>query len=260
MSTTVAAKEMVDVGVLPCQLDDGIAWRAAIGLLVLASDQTMEYEYRKLVTQDGVALYESRLWNDVDITPATLRAQCERIAPATELILPGCKLDVVAFGCTSASMELGEEAIFREIHKVRPEVKCTTPVTAAFAAFKAFGARRVGVLTPYSAEVNEGVRKYLNAHGVHVAAFGTFNKRSDLEYARISPASIADGIRRIARSTSLDMVFVSCTSLRLTDIVADLEADIGIPVTSSDHAMAWHCLRLAGVKDTVPGVGRLFTV
>ncbi len=116
------------------------------------------------------------------------------------------------------------------------------------------------LLTPYSAEVNEGVRRYLNAHGVHVAAFGTFNKRSDLEYARISPASIADGVRRIARSTALDAVFVSCTSLRLTEIVAELEADIGIPVTSSDHAMAWHCLRLGGVKDTVPGVGRLFTL
>ena len=260
MSTAVAEKEMVDVGVLPCRLDDGIASRAAIGLLVLASDQTMEYEFRKLVTQDGVALFESRLWNDIDITPATLRAQCERIAPAAELILPGCKLDVVAFGCTSASMELGEEAIFREIHKARPEVKCTTPVTAAFAAFKAFGARRIGVLTPYSAEVNAGVRRYLNTHGVHVAAFGTFNKRSDLEYARISPASIVDGVRRIARATTLDAVFVSCTSLRLTEIVQQLEADIGIPVTSSDHAMAWHCLRLAGVKDTVPGVGRLFTL
>jgi maleate isomerase len=261
MSTALAEQDMVDVGVLPCRLDEGIARRAAIGLLVLASDQTMEHEFRKLITQDGVVLYESRLWNDVDITPATLRAQCERIAPATELILPGCKLDVVAFGCTSASMELGEEAIFREIHKVRPEVKCTTPVTAAFAAFKAFGARRIGVLTPYSAEVNEGVRAYMNQNGgVHVAAFGTFNKRSDLEYARISPDSIADGVRRIARSTSLDTVFVSCTSLRLTEIVAELEADIGVPVTSSDHALAWHCLRLGGVKDTVPGVGRLFTV
>ena len=32
----------------------------------------------------------------------------------------------------------------------------------------------------------------------------------------------------------------------------------GLPVTSSDHAMAWHCLRLAGVQDTVPDMGRLF--
>jgi maleate isomerase len=138
---------MVDLGVLPCRLDPGIAHRAAIGLLVLATDQTMEQEFRRLVRQDGVALYEARLWNDNDVTPAILRAMRERIAPAAELILPGVKLDVV---------------------------------------------------------------------------------------------------------------FVSCTSLRLSEIVADVEAEIGIPVTSSDHAMAWHCLRLAGVEDVVPDAGRLF--
>jgi maleate isomerase len=40
--------------------------------------------------------------------------------------------------------------------------------------------------------------------------------------------------------------------------VAAIEARAGLPVTSSDHAMAWHCLRLAGVQDTVPDMGRLF--
>jgi maleate isomerase len=260
MNATVSAQGMVDLGVLPCRLDAGIGRRAAIGLLVLATDQTMEHEFRRLLHQDGVALYESRLWNDADVTPATLRAMRDRIAPATELILPGCRLDVVAFGCTSASMELGEEEVFRQIHKARPGIACTTPITAAFAAFASLGARRIGVLTPYSAEVNAGVRAYLNSHGVNVAAFATFDKRDDRDAARIAPDSIADGVRRLAQSTQLDAIFISCTSLRLTEIVAELEVDVGIPVTSSDHALAWHCLRLAGVSDAVPGVGRLFTL
>lgn len=251
---------MIDLGVLPCELDGGIAHRAAIGLLVLATDQTMEHEFRRLVRQDGVAVYEARLFNDNDITPATLRAMRERITPAADLILPGMKLDVVAFGCTSASMELGEEEVFRQIHRARPGVACTTPVTAAFAAFEALGARRIGVLTPYSAEVNEAVRAYLDKRGATVAAFATFNKQDDRDAARIAPASIAAGIRTLARSTSLDAVFVSCTSLRLSEIVANVEKEIGIPITSSDHAMAWHCLRLAGVKDIVPGAGRLFAL
>jgi maleate isomerase len=249
---------MVDLGVLPCHLDEGIGRRASIGLLVLATDQTMEHEFRQLIRQPGVALYESRLWNDVDITRATLRAMRERIAPATKLILPGSKLDVVAFGCTSASMELGEDEVFRQIHSIRPEVACTTPVTAAFAAFKALSARRIGVLTPYSAEVNAGVRAYLTSHGVDVAAFATFDKRDDREAARIAPQSIVEAVKALARSTRLDCVFVSCTSLRLTEVVAEAEVATGLPVTSSDHAMAWHCLRLAGVRDKVAGAGRLF--
>ena len=258
MSAVLTEMPMVDLGVVPCTLDAGIGHRAKIGLLVLATDQTMEYEFRRLVQADGVAFYQARLWNDANITPDTLRAMRDLIAPATELILPGHKLDVVAFGCTSASMVLGEQEIFRQIHKARPGVTCTTPVTAAFAAFKALGARRIGVLTPYSHEVNAGVSAYLTKHGVDVAAFATFNKQDDRDAARISPESICDAISALARSTKLDAVFVSCTSLRLSEIVAKVEADVGIPVTSSDHAMAWHCLRLAGVKDVMPAAGRLF--
>jgi maleate isomerase len=247
-----------DLGVLPCELDAGIASRAAIGLLVLASDQTMEHEFRQLIRLSGVAVYAARLFNENDITPETLCAMRDRITPATELVLPSMHLDVVAFGCTSASMALGEEEIFRQIRRARPDVACTTPVTAAFAAFKALGARRIGVLTPYAPEVNEVVRTYLEANGVEVAAFATFDKRDDREAARISTGSIAAGIGTLTRSTTLDAVFVSCTSLRLAECVASIESEVGIPVTSSDHALAWHCLRLAGVRDKVPNAGKLF--
>jgi maleate isomerase len=30
------------------------------------------------------------------------------------------------------------------------------------------------------------------------------------------------------------------------------------PVTASNHALAWHLLRLAGIGDAVDGFGRLF--
>ena len=47
---------------------------------------------------------------------------------------------------------------------------------------------------------------------------------------------------------------------RLADAVAGIEERTGVPVTSSNHAMAWHCLRLAGIDDTIDGRGRLFTL
>jgi maleate isomerase len=190
-----AGTNFTDLGVLPCTLDEGIAARAAIGLLVLATDQTMEHEFRQLIRLPGVAVYAARLFNDAAITPDTLRAMRDRIAPAAALILPDMHLDVVAFGCTSASMTLGEDEVFRQIRRARPEVACTTPVTAAFAAFKALGARRIGVLTPYAPDVNAVVRAYLDTHGADVAAFATFDKRDDREAARISVASITDGAR-----------------------------------------------------------------
>jgi maleate isomerase len=58
----------------------------------------------------------------------------------------------------------------------------------------------------------------------------------------------------------VDAVFVSCTSLRIAELVPELESKIGKPVISSNFAMAWHALRLAGVDDCEPQRGRLFAL
>ena len=255
------AEEMILAEHLPFRTDGGIASRAAIGLIVLATDYTIEHEWRRIMGPlAGVALYESRIYNDTQITPETLRAMEPRIAEATGVILPGATLDVVAYGCTSASMAIGEEKVFERIRSARPDVRCTTPITAAFAAFRAFGAGRIGVLTPYRADVNRIVADYIRARGFEVPVFGSFNEENDDVVARITPQSILDGVLKIRGLADIDALFVSCTSVRLAEAAADIERRIGIPVTSSNHAMAWHALRLAGVTDPQPEFGRLFTL
>ena len=64
----------------------------------------------------------------------------------------------------------------------------------------------------------------------------------------------------LAREPSVDAVFVACTSLRLAAVVEEIERASGKPALSSNHAMAWHALRLAGYRDPVPGFGRLFRI
>jgi len=244
---------------LPFETDDGIAPRGRIGLIVLASDYTIEHEWRQIfAAAPGAALYHSRIYNDNQITPETLRAMEPRIRDCADVFLPGAKMDVIAFGCTSASMAIGEEKVFERIREARPGVACTTPITAAFAAFDAFKARRIGVLTPYRADVNRIVADYIGARGYKVPVFGSFNEESDAVVASISPASIRAGVKRLAQEGGIDAVFVSCTSVRLAEAAADIEAEVGLPVTSSNHAMAWHALRLAGVDDAMPQFGRLF--
>ncbi len=235
--------------------------RARIGLIVLATDFTIEHEWRRIITGlEGVALYQSRILNDNQITPETLRAMEPRIASATDVILPGSDLDVVAFGCTSASMAIGEEKVFERIREARPDAKCTTPITAAFAAFRAFGAKRIGVLTPYRADVNRIVADYIRARGFDVPVFGSFNEQDDGVVSRITPASIRAGVNSLLKTAAVDAVFVSCTSVRLAEAASTIEAETGVPITSSNHAMAWHALRLAGVNDQLPQWGRLFTL
>ena len=87
---------------------------------------------------------------------------------------------------------------------------------------------------------------------------GSFNEEDDRRAARIDVASIRDAAIALGRAAEVDAVFVSCTSLRLVDAVGGIEAALGKPVTSSNHAMAWHCLRLAGIDDLRPEFGTLF--
>jgi maleate isomerase len=258
MSVEISGADLVENRQhLPFRTDGGIAARAAIGLIVLATDQTIEHEFRRLLDLPGVAFYESRILNDAAITQATLRQMEARLAEAASLILPGLPLDVVAFGCTSASMVIGEQRVFERIREARPGVACTTPITAAFAALRALDARRIALLTPYRDDINRFIRDYIEARGVSVPVMGSFNEEDDLKAARIDAASIRDAAVELGRS-DVDAVFVSCTSLRLVDAVAEIEAALGKPVTSSNHAMAWHCLRLAGIDDARSGCGRLF--
>ncbi|AQH02047.1 Asp/Glu racemase [Burkholderia sp. KK1] len=241
-------------------LDAGISHRAAIGLVVLATDHTIEYEWRKLLAIEGVGFYESRISNSAEITPETLKQMDELIAPGVAVIRPGERLDVVAFGCTSASMVLGEDRVIARIKESRPNAACTTPITAARVALNSLGAKRVALLTPYMRTINESMRDYLVSRGVNVVRMGSFEHSDDNEVARIDAQSVRNAILELGRHEDVDAVFVSCTSLRLADQVALIESELGKPVTSSNHAMAWHALRLGGVKDELPQFGRLFTV
>lgn len=244
---------------LPFTTDEGIGARARIGVVVLASDYTIEHEFRALLRQPGVDFYHARIRNSPQITPETLAAMGPLLTETTDL-LPAEGLDVVAYGCTSASMVLGPEAVEERVLAARPGVKVTNPITAAMAAFDALGAKRIAVLTPYRRDVNEIVARFITGRGYEVPVFGSFNEELDPVVARIDADSLRAAVRSLTEGREVDAVFVSCTSVRLAAAVVGIEAECGVPVTSSNHALAWHCLRLAGVTEPESGLGRLFEI
>ncbi len=238
--------------------DAGIGSLARVGLVVLATDLTIEYEFRQIFSEPDIGLFAARIFNDAVVSPETLSAMGPRITQTVNLILPDEPLDVVAYGCTSASMVMGEEKVFESIRESQPDAKCTTPATAAFEAFRAFEAKRIAVLTPYRDDVNQIVKSYIEQAGFEVTVFGSFNEEHDPTVAKIDAKSIANAVDKLKQAGEVDMVFVSCTNVRLMDAVCDIEKRTGLPVTSSNHAMAWHAMRLAGDIRKLPQWGRLY--
>jgi len=268
---------MADLLRLAFGTDDGFGGRARIGLVVLENDQTVEAELRGL-WPDGVTAFVTRIPMEDQVTPETLLAMEERIPAAAGLLPSTFGFDAIGYGCTSAATLIGEDGVDTAIRRAHPEVPNTNPMAAAVAAMGALGAVRIGVVTPYSAEVTAGIVGHLTRKGLAVAVVGSFLEESDSVVARITEESVAAAVIQLVASDQaraepvretgavrtgggaggLDAVFVSCTSLRALGIVEDLEADLGIPVVSSNLAFGWHLLRLAGVEDAIPGLGRLY--
>ena len=238
--------------------DTGAGSRARIGLLVLESDQTMEWEMRLMTHLSGISVYHSRLANDVVVTPETL-AKMETELPISAKLLPEyLALNAIGYGCTSGSTIIGENRVADILDAAHPGVPSSNPLTAAKAALNVMGVKRLGLVTPYTLDVTQAMQDRLEEAGIQITAVGSFYEDSDEVVGCIDRNSILEAAIAIGTSDKVDGVFVSCTSLRAAGIIERAEAVLNKPVTASNHALAWHLLRLAGVEDNVDGFGRLF--
>jgi maleate isomerase len=175
---------------LEFDVDEGIGTRATMGVIVLATDETLEPEFSTMMDIEGVALYHSRIAMVPEVRPDTL-AQMEADLPASAQLFPSSlDFDVIGYGCTSASTVIGSDNVARAIQTVFPDAKVSDPLAAIIAAGRALGAQRLGFITPYLPEVSLKMREALQTAGFEVAAFGSFKEGNDQIVARISEASI----------------------------------------------------------------------
>lgn len=243
---------------LPFTVDERLAERTAIGLIVLANEQTAEHEWKEMLGGvDGVDVYESRMATAPVGTRATLAAMAGEIEDAAARIAVGPSLGSVALCCASGAMVVGEERSCELLRRPHPHAHGTTPIIAAVAGLRALGARSVAIVTPYLEPMHTQVCEYVAGRGLAVPATGSFAHDDYDEISRISVGSIGDAIERVGGDDGVDAVFLCCTSLRAAAALDDFEARIGKPVISSNQALAWHALRLAGRADAVAGFGSL---
>ena len=257
--TVTQVAEATGWATMPCTLDGGPAPRASIGLIVLMNDIAIEPELRAFLPSDGVSLYANRIHMARDVSVQALKDMEQDIPQAMELILPDDHLDVVGFGCTSGSMAIGPDNVAAAVHRTRPGVPVTNPVSASMKGLRTVGAKRIALLTPYPDSVNKTVEDFVGGQGFDIAVKGSFKQPGDPEITRIPPDAIYEAGVQLG-SADVDALFVSCTALRCSSAIQRIEDKIGKPVVTANQALAWDCLRLAGYDDPIAGYGRLFTL
>lgn len=236
--------------------DRGRHWRAKIGFVLLATEQTIQDDVMRL-RPEGVGVHFARAYIPDSITNDTLAAQADLLADAAALLLPDGSLDVVCYACTSGSLVIGEERVNAELRRGNPGAKPTSLVAGVIKALKALGAKSLAVATPYLDEINAKEARYLEQAGFEVVNIEGLNLERDSDMVRVAPSYILE-FARTADRPGADALFVSCGALRSLDIVDELEQRVGKPVVVSNQAMIWDTWRMAEIADRIGGHGRLF--
>lgn len=238
--------------------DAGSSANAALGLIVLKADETIERELAPLFRDDGVTLFHARIESAPEVTPETLLQMKERLAETSALFPAQRPMDVIAYACTSGATVIGSKEVERQVRKAFPSAKVTNPAEAIIAACHHLGVTRIGLVSPYVAEVSDALCALLAENGIETPLVGSFEQAEEAVVARIALHSVEEAVCQIGASGEVEAVFASCTNLRTLDVVPACEARIGKPVLSSNLALAWHMRRLAGLKTQGTGPGRLF--
>ncbi|MEJ2472121.1 MAG: hypothetical protein P8Y96_13555 [Desulfuromonadales bacterium] len=235
---------------------DTIAPLGRVGLLALATDYNSEQDLRRIFPE-GIEIFTNRIKNANPTTIENLRAMAGDITRAAEGILPELGVDAMIYGCTSGTIAIGTHSINELVHAAWPGIAVTNPVVAAQAAFKAFDAQKISVLTPYLDEVNQEMGRHFLEQGYDLLNIAGFGFDNDIEMTSISPETIYRGALEVC-DPQADLLFISCTALRSSLAIARIEKALGKPVVTSNQALAWHVLQLLDLTVAVRGFGSLF--
>ena len=232
--------------------------RARIGLIIPSSNRLTEPHFNRYAPE-GVQTNVTRLRMTgphrvpvLDLLP--------KIAEAGEM-LADARCDVIVFHCTASSTEAGRDAEARVVETIRSATgaQATTTGSALLEALGALGARRLVALSPYMEEASAREIVFLEEAGLEVIRDRSLNLNGSDEYLLVTPAY---WLRLIEEESdpSADAYLLSCTNIHSLDIIEAAERSTGKPVVASNQATLWTCLRLCGLQDAVPGLGRLFAL
>ncbi len=235
--------------------------RIRLGMLTPSSNTVLEpATSRMLLGLPEVSAHFGRF----RVTQIGLSAEALRqFDPAPVLdaarLLADAHMDVIAWNGTSAGW-LGFDSDERLCAAITEAtgVPATSSVLAVNEAFRRLGARTLGLVSPYTADVQARIVANYAAAAIPVIAERRLDDPGNYSFARYEEPEIAAMIRDVARARP-DAITTLCTNMRAPGIVAAMEAETGIPILDSIAAVVWKSLLLAGVDPSrVHGWGGLF--
>lgn len=169
------------------------------------------------------------------------------------------KPEIVIFGCTSGSfLSDGDDG-----HNLREEIEalCKCPVITAsdamIDALKALNTKKLTLVTPYTDDINEKEKAFIESNGIEVVSMTGLGITSP-EELRTQSVETTENLVLTTDVPEADTVFISCTNLEGFHICDALEKKVHKPVFSSNLACLWSMLKQIDNSIVINNRGTLF--
>lgn len=230
-------------------------WKARIGLIMPSTGSASERDFHKWAPE-GVEICTTRvLFEKVDHDG--LIEMGNRVEQAAKLISTS-DLDIIVFACTTGSLIKGlgyDEELTTRI-QCAANVPAITTSGALLQALRTIGSKKLSIATPYSKQVDQAEKKFLEDNGYEVLDIQGLEFTDPRKMPMVTPDQMYHMAKRVNHQEA-DTVFLSCTGLGIIDYIPMYEQDLSKPVLTSNQVTLWAALRHLGINDKLP-LGHLF--
>ena len=230
-----------------------------IGLIALASDYMIEKDFIKIIKDKKVDFFVNRIECLNPLTRENLIKMAKKVTEVTSDILPGEKIDCIAYGCTSGTIAAGYDSIEKKIKDAKSETIVTTPSTSSIKALKKLKVNKIAVFTPYSKKLNDEVIEFFKKENFEITANSYFGIESDIDIGKVDPNYLYEILSKMDLNGA-EALFVSCTALPTLSLIDKLEKKLNVNVLSSNQTLIWDTLNSIKNKEATKGFGKIFEV
>ena len=229
---------------------DTLAPRGIIGVMTPAMNTVVQPEL-ELLRPHGVTNQMQRFRLGGDKISDDLIVEAEK--------LMDCQPQAIAVGLTTDAGPGGVGKLASRCQEMEQHIGI--PVSNASAAnheaLRKFNAKRIAVVTPFNAEIDQHVKTNTEDAGFDVIAIKGTEAPS---LPAICETSIEDikSVFDLVADSDCDAILQVGTALPVVSLIAELEDQYQKPIIACNAAVYWQALRMAGVHDQILGYGRLF--
>jgi maleate isomerase len=243
---------------------DALGYRLKAGVLAPSTNTVVEPDYYAMGPY-GTTFHIGRIYiEDANLSSnAAFEHLLDQIRAAIHRALDDvmtCKPDAIIMGMSAETFwggKAGNAEFTRRMSEWSGGLRVYTGADACDHALKIYGARRIGVVTPYQPVGDEQVRKFFADCGYEVVNLVGLKCKTAVDIAHQSEAVLARAIREV-NGPDVDAIVQVGTNLSMVRLADAAERFLEKPVIAINAATLWHALRSEGIKDQKDGYGGLF--